>query len=225
MKDWLSKVSKFCRDIVGLPAPEHPTILSHDRLKFYLGLANEELREFTESTNAGDIGQAADALVDLIYFTLGRLYEMGVPADVVFDDVHHANMLKERGRKEAREFQHDADAVKPEGWVAPDHSWLAALSPAAVEAAKLRARKSRDYGSDGSFDSITLKDYFPFGVLSHAQMIWTKALRIRSVAKRTYDAQVLGNSHATNFESLRDSVLDLHNYVNFAAEDMDGGLK
>jgi len=221
MKDWLTQVSKFCKDVIGLVAPDKPQVLSQDRLRFYLGNVNEELQELTEATAAGDIGEAADAIVDLIYFSLGRLYEMGVPADVVFDDVHLANMAKNRGRK-LREVQHDDDAIKPEGWTAPDHSWLAHMSPVSVEAAKLRARKSADYR--GADTGVSLADYFPFGILSHAQMIWIKALRIRSVAKQTYDAQILGDDHATNFESLRDSVVDLHNYVNFAAEDMDGGL-
>lgn len=221
MKEWLMKVSEFCREVVRLPVPQAPSVLSSERLEFYLGAAGEELGELVKATNAGDVGEAADALVDLIYFTLGRLYEMGVPADVAFDDVHRANMTKERGRKQ-RDVQHDDDAVKPEGWTAPDHSWLAHLSPVAVEAAKLRARKSQDYR--GADTGVTLKDYFPFGILSHAQMIWIKALRIRSVAKQVYDAKILGNEHETNFESLRDSVVDLHNYVNFAAEDMDGGM-
>lgn len=222
MKDWLTKVSKFCSDVVGLPAPNGPRVLSSDRLEFYIGAVNEELDEFVKATNEGDIGEAADALIDLTYFTLGRLYEMGVPADVVFMDVHVANMTKKRGVKPERRVQHKDDAMKPEGWKPPDHSWLAHLSPVAVEAAKLRARKSQDYRGAGT--SITLKDYFPFGILSHAQMIWIKALHIRSVAKQVYDAKILGNEHETNFESLRDSVVDLHNYVNFAAEDMDGGM-
>jgi predicted HAD superfamily Cof-like phosphohydrolase len=223
MKDWLEKVSAFCEDVVKLDAPSGPAVLSPERLKFYLGAADEELQEFVEATNAGDIGEAADALVDLIYFTLGRLYEMGVPADVVFEDVHTANMKKRRGVKKERRVKHKDDAMKPENWVAPDHSWLAHLSPVSIEAAKLRARKSEDYRAGGT--GITTKDYFPFGVLSHAQMIWTKALRIRSVAEQIYKAKVLGKEHTTNFEGLRDSVVDMHNYVNFAAEDMDGGLK
>lgn len=222
MKDWLKAVSKFCKDIVKLPEPHKPEILSPERLKFYLGAANEELREFAEATHAEDIGEAADALIDLIYFTLGRLYEMGIPADAVFMDVHIANMTKKRGIKPERRVKHKDDAMKPEGWAPPDHSWLAHLSPVAIEAAKLRAKKSQDYRSAES--DVTLKDYFPFGELSHAQMIWTKALRIRSIAKQVYDARILGEEHTINFEGLRDSIVDLHNYVNFAAEDLDGGL-
>lgn len=221
MKDWLKKVSIFCMDIVKLPAPKAPRLLSPDRLQFYLGAANEELREFTEATHDGDIGEAADALVDLIYFTLGRLYEMGVPADTIFDDVHRANMTKERGRK-PREVRHDDDAIKPADWTPPDHSWLACLSPAAIEAAKLRATKTADYDGDG----ISKGDYFPFRELSHAQMIWTKALRIRSLAKGAYDAGARGDgSSEPNHESLRDSLVDIVNYATYAVEDIDGMLE
>lgn len=223
MKDWLTKVSKFCNDVVGLPAPNGPRVLSSDRLEFYIGAVNEELDEFVKATNEGDIGEAADALIDLTYFTLGRLYEMGVPADVVFMDVHVANMTKKRGVKPERRVQHKDDAMKPEGWKPPDHSWLAHLSPTAIDAAKLLAKKARDYRAEGS--GIALKDYFPFRELSHAQMVWTKALRIRSVAEQIYRARILGSEHKPNFESLRDSLIDMHNYVDFFAEDLDGGTE
>lgn len=127
MRDCLKAVSEFCRDVVGLKAPKKPTILSPGRLEFFLGAADEELQEFKEATIAGDIGEAADALIDLIYFTLGRLYEMGVPGDIVFEDVHKANMKKKRGIKPERRIKHKDDAMKPEGWKPPDHSWLAYL--------------------------------------------------------------------------------------------------
>jgi predicted HAD superfamily Cof-like phosphohydrolase len=139
MKDWLKKVSIFCKDVVELKAPDEPAVLSPDRTEFYIGAADEELQEFLDATATGDVGEAADALVDLIYFTLGRLYEMGVPADVVFDDVHKANMTKKRGIKKGRKVQHEDDAMKPEGWKPPDHSWLAYLPTEAISIAKALA--------------------------------------------------------------------------------------
>lgn len=144
MKEWLEKVSVFCRDVVKLKTPDIPSILSPDRLEFYLGAAEEELQEFQEATQAGDLGEAADALVDLIYFTLGRLYEMGIPADVVFDDVHDANMRKRRGIKKGRRVKHRDDAMKPENWVAPDHSWLAHLPKETISLAKALAFLERE---------------------------------------------------------------------------------
>ena len=66
------------------------------------------------------------------------------------------------------------------------------------EAAALKERKSKDY-QGGMW---TEEDYFPFGHQSYIHMLWTKMLRIRSVAEQT----------DTNFESLADSLDDMINY-------------
>ena len=66
------------------------------------------------------------------------------------------------------------------------------------EAAELKERKSKDY-QGGMW---TEEDYFPFGHQSYIHMLWTKMLRIRSVAEQT----------DTNFESLADSLDDMINY-------------
>lgn len=66
------------------------------------------------------------------------------------------------------------------------------------EAADLKVKKSKDY-QGGMWSE---KDYFPFGDTSYIHMMWTKMLRIRSVAEQAN----------TNFESLEDSLLDMINY-------------
>jgi len=221
MSGWLAEVSEFCRDVVNLEAPDRPTTLSHERARFYAGAVNEELDEFLDATARGSVPDAADAIVDLIYFSLGRLYEMGVPAQVVFEDVQRANMRKVRGMKK-RDVQHEDDAVKPADWEPPDNSWLAHLSYVAVEAARVRASKTEDYDGDG----IEKGDYFPFRELSHAQMVWTKSLRVRSLAKKAYDSRVRGEvGFEPNHEVLRDSLMDMNNYTTYAIEDIDGELK
>ena len=52
---------------------------------------NEEVAEFLV---AQDIYEQADAMIDLIYFALGTLVEMGLEADELFDIVQKANMAK-----------------------------------------------------------------------------------------------------------------------------------
>ena len=52
---------------------------------------NEEVAEFLV---AEDIYEQADAMIDLIYFALGTLVEMGLEADELFDIVQQANMSK-----------------------------------------------------------------------------------------------------------------------------------
>lgn len=66
------------------------------------------------------------------------------------------------------------------------------------EAADLKIKKSQDY-QNGMWEE---SDYFPFGSQSYIHMMWTKMLRIRSVAEK----------ENTNFESLEDSLLDMINY-------------
>ena len=66
------------------------------------------------------------------------------------------------------------------------------------EAAKLKIKKSKDYQGGMWKES----DYFPFQDTSYIHMMWTKMLRIRSVAEQ----------ENTNFESLEDSLLDMINY-------------
>ena len=67
------------------------------------------------------------------------------------------------------------------------------------DAAELKEAKSKDY-QGGLF---TEQDYFPYGHQSFCHMLWTKMLRIRSVA----------DQETTNFESLEDSLLDMINYA------------
>ena len=66
------------------------------------------------------------------------------------------------------------------------------------EAAELKARKSKDYQGSKWEES----DYFPYGKLSFNHMLWTKMLRIMSVSEQS----------DTNFESLKDSLIDMAVY-------------
>jgi hypothetical protein len=72
------------------------------------------------------------------------------------------------------------------------------------EAGLLFMKKGQDYGTHGERD-----DYFPFGLQSYAQMLWVKALRLVSLAKAPRE---------TNFEGVRDTLLDLISYSCFAAD-------
>ena len=57
---------------------------------------------------------------DLIYFALGRCYEMGISKEQFYSCwkiVQEKNMQKTLGKKNRGT---DVDAVKPEGWAAAD---------------------------------------------------------------------------------------------------------
>jgi predicted HAD superfamily Cof-like phosphohydrolase len=75
----------------------------------------EEIDEFIESDNITD---QADAMIDLIYFALGTLVEMGVKPQKLFDIVHEANMTKlwEDGKPR---YNSDGKTIKPPGWQDP----------------------------------------------------------------------------------------------------------
>ena len=78
----------------------------------------EELDEFWEATTVED---QVDAMVDLQYFLLGAIAEMGVTAeqyDECWKRVHEANMTKLAGKKPGR-TTHGKDAFKPEDWNPP----------------------------------------------------------------------------------------------------------
>ena len=80
-------------------------------------LLKEELQEFITACIEDDIYEQADALVDLVYIALGTSNLMNLPFQELWDDVHRANMQKERGIKPSRNLK--VDVVKPEGWIGP----------------------------------------------------------------------------------------------------------
>lgn len=118
MIDPVEDVAHFQKTVLKYEFPEKPTKLRGRRLRETAICLNEEIDELFGAANISD---QADALIDLIYFAFGALYQMGVPARKVWDEVHRANITKKRG---ITERGNEIDAAKPEGWTPPDHSWL-----------------------------------------------------------------------------------------------------
>lgn len=84
---------------------------------------NEEVQEFIDASHETDYIGQIDALIDLQYFAIGALYKLGLTADQInccCTAVHVANMTKKKGVKQSRGDGSAADAIKPEGWVAPE---------------------------------------------------------------------------------------------------------
>lgn len=76
---------------------------------------HEEIDEFLDAT---DVCEQADAMIDLIYFALGSLVEMGVKPDILFAIVHEANMSK-LWPDGAPHYGPDGKTIKPGTWVDP----------------------------------------------------------------------------------------------------------
>lgn len=100
----------------GHPVADSPVNLTDERAITRSGWMLEELEEFTTAETVVD---RADAMIDLIYFALGTLVEMGVRPGRLFEIVQAANMAKLHADGKPR-YRADNKVIKPEGWVAPE---------------------------------------------------------------------------------------------------------
>lgn len=99
----------------------NPGFVGNELSWFRIQFMQEELDEFIDAYQSGDLAAAADALVDLVYVVLGTAYLMGIPFNLCWNEVHKANMLKVRAKRESESKRGSTyDVIKPEGWVAPD---------------------------------------------------------------------------------------------------------
>ncbi|USN16604.1 hypothetical protein POLEWNIK_00780 [Brevundimonas phage vB_BpoS-Polewnik] len=141
--DFLLDVANF-HEKYQLEYNGKPRILPLDVAKFRLDFNQEELDEWKEFAGKGlmavaqdSIDQAdvthciemqLDAAVDQMYVLLGTVYLQGLMP--VFEEawrrVHAANMAKVRALRDGSDSKRGSayDVVKPEGWIAPDHSDL-----------------------------------------------------------------------------------------------------
>ena len=108
------KVQDFQHEVLGNNTPLSPRMPPDPMHE--LRCLQEELYELASAIQQDDVVDAADAVIDLIYFAYGLGFKMGLPMDELFDVVHQANMTKVRGKTKRG---HDDDAAKPEGWVDP----------------------------------------------------------------------------------------------------------
>lgn len=214
----IHKVDEFQRNIQELPVPSKVEQLLPTRRQFRVGHMREELDEFDAAWEERNLVKQVDGLGDLIYVAIGALLEMGVPPDKIFAAIHDANMRKVKGETK-RANSGGFDAVKPEGWIPPegeitkilqemDVRWK--VSKQLVEVTKLSIAKSEDYNSETARD-----EYFPFGDMSYAQMIWTKASRAKNLVKRAMKGK------GQHFEGIRDTLRDVINYATYWLEWLD----
>jgi len=98
------------------PAHFSPVLQPADRVTARADWLDEEVGELRE---AKTIAEQADAYIDIIYFAVGGLVEMGVDPSELWRIVHGANMAKVQpdGSVKRRE---DGKIIKPEGWCEPD---------------------------------------------------------------------------------------------------------
>lgn len=100
------------------PVGDKPQLLDDSRVKARCNWMMEEIIEFAQATSKRDIVEAADAIIDAIYFCIGTLVEMGIRPDNLFEIVNTANMSKlwEDGKPHYKE---NGKVMKPSTWIDP----------------------------------------------------------------------------------------------------------
>jgi len=100
----------------GHPAPDAPGLLEPLAAGCRAGWIEEEAQELREATTLE--GQA-DAFIDVIYFAIGGLVNLGVQPGPLWDIVQSANMAKLWPDGRPRHREGDGKVIKPEGWEDP----------------------------------------------------------------------------------------------------------
>lgn len=122
MPSFAHKVIDFNQTVLKIQ-PRVQCPLSQPEFDITVKALNEEVQEFIQASKDSDYIGQIDALIDLQYFAMGALYKLGLTADQInrcCSAVHEANMTKKLGVKASRGDGSAADAIKPEGWEAPE---------------------------------------------------------------------------------------------------------
>lgn len=104
----------------GHPVSDKPISLTMERAKARMDWVIEEVNEYLEAVEKGDVVGQADALTDAMYFILGTADENGIDLEPIFDIVQNANMAKLFPDGKPRYRESDGKVIKPEVWVAPE---------------------------------------------------------------------------------------------------------
>ena len=113
-KNW--QQVKLFHQTFNQPHQNKPVLLERERVEKRIMWMQEEIGEFAD---AQTIAAQADAMIDLIYFALGTLVEMGVSPDGLFDIVQAANMAKLWPDGQPHYNEHKK-VIKPPDWQTPD---------------------------------------------------------------------------------------------------------
>lgn len=100
------------------PVSSYPVKMEKERAKKRYNWMLEEINEFLEAVEQEEIVEQADAMIDVIYFALGTLVEMGIKPDKLFEIVQYANMSK-LWKDGKPHYATDGKIIKPETWENP----------------------------------------------------------------------------------------------------------
>lgn len=109
------------------PYSDKPKLMDMDRANKRYSWILEEINEFIKATTENDLYEQVDAMIDVIYFALGTLVELGVPPAEIFSIVQTANMSKlfADGKPHYNDI---GKVIKPEGWQDPHDKIVEAIN-------------------------------------------------------------------------------------------------
>jgi len=109
----------------NIDRPEIPCFPSEEILNFRLNFIKEELKELEEALINKSLIDSIDALVDMVVVIMGTADLMGFYWPDHWDEVHRANMEKERVlSSEESKRGSSIDLKKPKGWQPPNHQYI-----------------------------------------------------------------------------------------------------
>lgn len=123
-KEW--EAVKLFHEKFNHPVSKHPRRMDLDRAQKRYNWMKEEIDEFLDAVKTEDIVEQADAMIDVMYFALGTLVEMGIHPDKLFEIVQKANMSKlwEDGTPH---YAPDGKTIKPSTWRDPHNDLKKAI--------------------------------------------------------------------------------------------------
>lgn len=91
-----------------------------DGTELRIRLQASETRELEDALRSGDLVAIASELADVVYVAYGTAHVLGVPLDLVIQEVHKANMRKFGLNGKPISVRADGKVLKPPGWQPAD---------------------------------------------------------------------------------------------------------
>lgn len=128
MKKQLSHVQQF-QESFNRPVRHTPSLIPEDDWKLRKELMKEEVEEYEEACQAGDLVEIADALGDQLYILCGTILEHGLQYKIeeIFDEIQRSNMSKldENGKPVINGHNGIFDETRPLGKVLKSSQFFA----------------------------------------------------------------------------------------------------
>ena len=96
MKTQLDPVKQFHQKFHA-PVGGEPSLIPPDRYRLRHKLMSDEVAEYLEGVQKGDLDNVAKELADILYAVYGTILEHGLQdkMEEIFDEVHRSNMSKD----------------------------------------------------------------------------------------------------------------------------------